>query len=350
MNPSPSEPRRHFASDNFAGICPEAWAALEAANVDHAPSYGEDRWNAEATQLIREIFETDCDVFFVFTGTAANSLAVAAMCAPFESALCSEHAHLLSDECNAPGFFAHGVALEPLATVHGKVSYQEVERVASRRTDVHHSRARTVSITQSTELGTVYSPEEISAIGTTADQLSLRFHMDGARFANAVAALGVPPRAITWEAGVDVLSFGGAKNGLACGEALVFFDRHLARDFAFRRKQSGQLASKMRFLAAPWMGLLRDGVWLRNASHANALASELERGLSALPGIEIAHPREANAVFARLPAQVAAGLHLRGWQFYTDVGPNGAARLMCSWDTRPEDVAAFLRDAAEVAK
>jgi threonine aldolase len=174
--------------------------------------------------------------------------------------------------------------------------------------------------------------------------------MDGARFANAVAALGVAPRAITWEAGVDVLSFGGAKNGLACGEALVFFDRHLARDFVYRRKQSGQLASKMRFLAAPWIGLLRDGVWLRNAGHANAMAAELERGLRGLPGVEIAHPREGNAVFARLPARITAGLHARGWQFYSDVGPSGAARLMCSWDTQPEDVATFLRDAAEVAK
>lgn len=350
MNPPPCPPRRQFASDNFAGICPEAWAALEAANVDHAPSYGEDRWTAEATQIIREIFETDCDVFFVFTGTSANSLAVAATCAPFESALCSEHAHLISDECNATGFFAHGVALEPLKTDHGKLAYQEVERVARLRTDVHHSRARLVSITQSTELGTVYSVEEVAAIGTAADQLNLRFHMDGARFANAVASLGVAPRTITWEAGVDVLSFGGAKNGLACGEALVFFDRHLARDFAYRRKQSGQLASKMRFLAAPWIGLLRDGVWLRHARHANDMAADLEHGLRLLPGVEIAHPREANAVFARLPARVTDGLRARGWQFYSDLDPSGAARLMCSWDTQREDVAAFLADAVEVAK
>lgn len=350
MNPPPSAPRRHFASDNFAGICPEAWAAMEAANVDHASSYGEDRWTAQATEIIRDLFETDCDVFFVFTGTSANSLAVAATCAPFESALCSEHAHLISDECNAAGFFAHGVALEPLRTTHGKVAYQEVERVARQRTDVHHSRARLLSITQSTELGTVYSVEEIAALGTAADQLNLRFHMDGARFANAVTALGVAPRTLTWEVGVDVLSFGGAKNGLAFGEALVFFDRHLARDFAYRRKQSGQLASKMRFLAAPWIGLLRDGAWLRHAGHANAMAGDLEHGLRALPGVEIAHPREANAVFAKLPARIADGLHARGWQFYSDVGPSGAARLMCAWDTRREDVTAFLADAAEVAK
>jgi threonine aldolase len=323
---------------------------MEAANVDHAPAYGDDRWNAEAVQIIREIFETDCEVFFVFTGTSANSLAVASACAPFESTLCSDQSHLIIDECNATGFFAHGVTLEPLKTAHGKVAYQDVERLATARTDIHHSRARMVSITQSTELGTLYTTEEVAAIGEVADRVGLRLHMDGARFANAVAALGVAPRAITWEAGVDMLSFGGAKNGLACGEALVFFDRHLARDFAYRRKQSGQLASKMRFLAAPWIGLLRDGVWLRNASHANAMAADLEYGLRAVPGVSIAHPREANAVFAKLPPRVVDGLHARGWQFYADFGPSNAARLMCSWDTRREDVTAFVQDATELAK
>jgi threonine aldolase len=323
---------------------------MEAANADHAPSYGEDYWNKEATRHIREIFETDCEVFFVFTGTSANALAVAATCAPFESVLCHQHSHLISDECGASGFFAHGVTLEPLPGPNGRMTYLEIERAATQRTDIHHSRPRTVSITQSTELGTVYSVDEIAAIGSTTDRLGLRLHMDGARFANAVAALGVAPRALTWEAGVDVLTFGGTKNGLAGGEALVFFDRHLARDFAFRRKQSGQLASKMRFLAAPWIGVLQDGAWLRHAGHANAMARELERGLRLLRGVEIVHPREANAVFARFPAGILAGLQERNWQFYTDVGPGGAARLMCSWDTTPEDVAAFVRDAAEFAK
>jgi threonine aldolase len=207
-----------------------------------------------------------------------------------------------------------------------------------------------VSITQSTEPGTVYSAEEIAAIGCIADDLNLRFHMDGARFANAVAALGVAPRTITWEAGVDMLSFGGAKNGLACGEALVFFDRHLAKDFAYRRKQSGQLASKMRFLAAPWIGLLKDGAWLRHAGHANTMAAQLERGLRTLAGVEIAHPREANSVFAALPTRISEGLHTRGWEFYDGFGPAEAARLMCAWDTQPEDVAAFVADATDLAK
>ena len=350
IDSSPPAPRRHFASDNFAGVCPEAWAALEEANAGHAASYGADWWTAEATRLIREVFETDCEVFFVFNGTSANSLAVAAACAPFESVLCHEHAHLISDECGAPGFFAHGTTLVPLPGKSGKLALAEIEHAATRRTDVHHPKPRVVSLTQATELGTVYSAEEVAAIGTVADRLHLRLHIDGARFANAVASLGVAPRALTWEAGVDVLSLGGGKNGMAFGEALVFFDRHLAREFAFRRKQSGQLAPKMRFLAAPWIGMLRDGGWLRHAAHANAMAAAMERGLRAIPGLEVIYPRGANAVFAALPSRVADGLRARGWQFYTDVGPDGAARLMCSWDTTEEDVAAFLRDSADLAK
>lgn len=343
-------PRRQFASDNFAGICPEAWAAMEEANQGHTSSYGADPWTAEATRLIRDVFETDCEVFFVFNGTSANSLAVAASCTPFESVLCQQHSHLANDECGAPGFFAHGISLVQLPGAHGKLSFGEIERAATRRTDIHHPRPRLVSLTQSTELGTVYSADEVAAIGSTVDDLWLRLHVDGARFANAVAALGVAPRALTWEAGVDVLTFGGTKNGMACGEALVFFDKHLARDFAFRRKQSGQLASKMRFLAAPWVGMLRDGAWLRHGAHANAMAAELERGLGAVAGVQIIYPRQANAVFAALPAKLVDGLRGRGWQFYTDVGPDGAARLMCSWDTTTEDVTAFLGDVTDLAK
>lgn len=343
-----SEPPRQFASDNWAGICPEAWAALAEANAGHAPSYGADAWTAEAVRLIREIFETECEVHFVFNGTSANSLAVAAMCAPHESVLCHEHSHLVSDECGAPGFFAHGTTLRPVAGELGKLPPADVRAAALRRSDVHHPKSGALSLTQSTELGTVYTPEEIARLGEAARELDLWLHMDGARFANAVASLGVAPKQITWEAGVDVLSLGGTKNGMPFGEALVFFDRELARDFAFRRKQSGQLASKMRFLAAPWVGVLRDGSWLRHAASANARAAQLERGLRALPGVAVLYAREANAVFATMPPAMLDRLRARDWQFYTDVGPDGAARLMCSWDTTEEDVAAFLRDAAAV--
>lgn len=344
----PPEPCRQFASDNWAGVCPEVWAALGEANAGHAPSYGADAWTAEAVRLIREIFETECEVHFVFNGTSANSLAVAAMCAPYESVLCHEHSHLVSDECGAPGFFAHGTTLRPVAGELGKLLPVDVRAAALRRSDVHHPKPGALSLTQSTELGTVYTPEEVAGLGEAARELDLWLHMDGARFANAVASLGVAPKQITWEAGVDVLSLGGTKNGMPFGEALVFFDRELARDFAFRRKQSGQLASKMRFLAAPWVGVLRDGSWLRHAASANARAAQLERGLRALPGVAVLYAREANAVFATMPPAMLDGLRARGWQFYTDVGPDGAARLMCSWDTMEEDVTAFLRDAAAV--
>ena len=342
--------RRQFASDNWAGICPEAWAAMAEANGEHAPSYGADAWTTEAVRLVREVFERDCAVHFVFNGTAANSLAVAAMCAPFESVLCHEHAHLATDECGAPGFFAHGTTLVRLPGAHGKIAAADIGRAVRMRRDVHSPVVRAVSITQSTELGTVYAPDEIGALGEEARALGLRLHMDGARFANAVASLGVAPRKLTWEAGVDVLSFGGTKNGLPCGEALVFFNGELARQFDYRRKQSGQLASKMRFLAAPWAGVLREGAWLRHAAHANAMAAQLGRGLGALSGVRLLYARGANVVFAMLPAATVAGLRARGWEFYTDVGPDGAARLMCSWDTTPEDVDAFLHDAAELAK
>lgn len=342
----PPPARRQFASDNLAGICPEALAALVEANTGHAPSYGADAWTAEATRLLGELFETDCEVFFLFNGTAANSLSLASLCQPFESVLCHELAHIATDECGAPGFFAHGTTLTTIPGEHGKLTPDAVVRAATGRRDVHHPRARAVSVTQSTELGAVYSVEEIAGLTAAARELGLAMHMDGARFANAVAGLGTRPRAITWEAGIDVLSLGGTKNGLPFGEAVVFFNHDLARQFEYRRKQGGQLASKMRFLAAPWVGVLREGAWLRHAAHANAIAAELECGLDALPGVRIAHPRQANAVFASLPASVAEALRAKGWLFYTDVDPSGAARLMCSWDSTSEDVAAFIRDAA----
>ena len=343
-------PPRHFASDNWAAACPEALAALTEANTGHAPAYGADAWTAEATRLLREIFEAPCEVFFVFNGTAANSLAVAAMCAPYESVLCHRWAHLATDECGAPGFFAHGSTLVPLDGHNGKIAPEAIMEAAKGDAGVHRPKPRGVSITQSTELGTVHTPEEIAALGETAHALDLWLHMDGARFANAAAALHAPPRRLTWEAGVDVLSLGGGKNGLPFGEALVFFDPELARDFAFRRKQGGQLASKMRFLAAPWVGVLKDGAWLRHAAHANAMAAELESGLRSLPGVRILFSRDANAVFAALPRAMVDGLRARGWHFHTDVGPEAAARLMASWDTTREDVEVFLRDAAELAK
>ncbi|HEY0551298.1 MAG TPA: low specificity L-threonine aldolase, partial [Verrucomicrobiae bacterium] len=249
--------RRQFASDNYAGICPEAWQAMEQANGGHERSYGDDRWTEEAANLIRDIFETDCEVFFAFNGTAANSLSLAALCQSYHSILCSEVAHVETDECGAPEFFSNGTKVLLVPGANGKLDPAGVERMVKKRTDIHFPKPRVVSLTQATELGTVYTPDEIKAVWAKAKSCGLRMHMDGARFANAVASLGCAPKEITWQAGVDVLCFGGTKNGMAVGDAVVFFNRELAAEFDYRCKQAGQLASKMRFLSAPWVGMLQ---------------------------------------------------------------------------------------------
>lgn len=335
--------RRQFASDNYAGITPEVWQAMAQANHGHAPAYGEDPWTARAADLIRETFETDCEVFFAFNGTAANSLALAAMCQSYHSILCHEISHIETDECGAPEFFSNGTKLLPLAGDAGKLDPNAVEHAVRRRADVHYPKPRVVSVTQSTELGTVYSPDELGALGETARRLGLAFHMDGARFGNAVAGLDVAPKEITWKRGVDVLCLGGTKMGMAVGEAIVFFRKNLAQEFEYRCKQAGQLSSKMRFLAAPWIGMLQDGAWLRHAAHANACAARLAAGLSKIDGVSLIAPTDANAVFANLPPAVIERVRETGWRFYTFIG-SGGVRSMCAWDTTEADVDALLAD------
>jgi len=336
-------PRRQFASDNNAGICPEAWAAVAKANQGHAPGYGEDSWTAQAADLIRDVFETQCEVFFVFNGTAANSLALASMCQSYHSILCHETAHVESDECGAPEFFSNGTKVLLLSGHNGKIDPLTIERMVKRRTDIHYPKPRVVSVTQATELGTVYSADELKAIWGTCKKLGLRMHMDGARFANAVASLGVAPKEITWQAGVDVLCFGGTKNGTAVGDAVVFFHPELAREFDYRCKQAGQLASKMRFLSAPWVGMLSDGAWLRHAAHANEMARLMEQSLQKLPELKVLFPRQANSVFVELTPALMAGMWKRGWKFYNFIG-KGGCRLMCAWDTTEQDVKEFVAD------
>ncbi len=343
-----NEKRRHFASDNYAGVCPEAWAALEAANAGHAVGYGDDDWTQQASDMIREIFETDCEVFFVFNGTAANSLALASLCQSYHSILCHEFAHVERDECGAPEFFSNGTKVLLVPGENGKMDPDSIEECVKRRTDVHYPKPKAVTITQSTELGTVYTVDELQAIGCRAKHLGLKFHMDGARFANAVAALKVAPKEITWQSGVDVLCFGGTKNGTPVGDAVVFFNRDLAKEFDYRCKQAGQLASKMRFLAAPWVGTLKEGVWLKHAGHANAMARQLLQRVEGLPGVKVMFPQEANAVFVEMPRTTIDAMHRRGWKFYTFIG-EGGCRFMCSWDTTAEDVEAFAKDLSELA-
>ena len=342
--------RRHFASDNYAGICPEAWAAMAEANASHEVSYGDDTWTQKVSDRLREVFEKDCEVFFVFNGTSANSLSLASLCQSYHSVLCHELAHVETAECGAPEFFANGSKILLMQGANGKINPAEVHRAVSKRTDIHYPKPRVLSLTQVTEVGTAYTVGEIQALSETARRHGLRVHMDGARFANAVAALNVSPKDITWQSGVDVLCFGGTKNGLAVGEAVVFFDRELAREFDYRCKQGGQLASKMRFLSAPWLGMLKDGAWLRHAQHSNAMAKRLEAGIRHLPGVQIIYPVESNAVFVRMPAAAEKQMHERGWKFYTGVITGEESRLMCSWDTTPEDVDAFVADLQELAR
>ncbi len=334
-------PARQFASDTYAGICPEAQTALAEANRGHAAAYGDDPWTARATALLCELFEADCAVFFVPTGTAANALALAALCRPYHSVVCHADAHVQTDECGATEYAAHGIKLLPVAGPSGKLTPDLVRQAASGRRDVHSHRPGALSLSQATEAGTLYGADELRALGEAARDLGLRVHLDGARFANAVAALRVPPRSLSWEAGVDVLCFGGTKNGLAVGDAVIFFDRALAEGFDYRRKQAGHLLAKMRYVAAPWVALLESGAWRRNAEHANAMARRLEHALRDVAGIRLSYPVQANGVFVEMPDAWAESLRSRGWHFYSIAG---AERLMCSWDTEAEDVTAFARD------
>lgn len=341
------ERARHFASDNYSGVCPEAWDSLIAANQGHVASYGDDAWTGRAADLIREVFETDCEVFFVFNGTAANSLSLASLCQSYHSILCHPIAHVETDECGAPEFFSNGTKVLLLSGADGRIDPASIEPMVKRRLDIHYPKPQVVSVTQATEVGTVYTPDQLRSIGEVARRLGLRMHMDGARFANAVASLGVRPREITWEAGVDVLCLGGTKNGALVGDAVVFFKKELAREFDYRCKQAGQLASKMRFLAAPWVGMLKDGSWLKRAGHANSMAARLYQNVSEIPGVKLLFPRQANSVFLELPKAAIAALHGRGWRFYTFIG-EGGCRFMCTWDTTPEDVESLCADIREV--
>lgn len=327
--------RHSFASDNAAGLCPEAREAILAADDGYAASYGDDPWTADAADAIREVFETECDVYFVFNGTAANSLALASLCRSYQSVICHEAAHIETDECGAPEFFSNGSKLLLATGADARLDPTSVRRLATRRDDIHYPQARALSITQSTELGTVYPLARLQELGGLARELGLRVHVDGARFANAVVATGCAPRQLSWEAGVDVLCLGGTKNGLGFGEAVVFFDLDLSREFAYRCKQAGQLASKMRYMAAPWATLLTDGTWLHNAGHANTMARDLAGRLEAL-GIQTAYPVEANAVFAHFDDADKVALTRDGWVFNDFIG--GVVRLMCSWATSERDI------------
>jgi threonine aldolase len=337
----------NFTSDNCYGVAPEMLEALRRANQGALPSYGDDEITARLTARMSAIFEHDVAVFPVVTGTAANSLALATLTPPQGAILCHRDAHIVADECGAPEFFSHGARLVLLEGIHAKLASETITAALQRFQSggVHQLTPSAVSITQATEFGACYRPEEVSSIAQAARAQGLKLHMDGARVANALAHLGCSPADATWRAGVDALSFGATKNGALCAEAVIFFDKSLVRDFEYRRKKGGHLVSKMRFLSAQLLNYLEDGRWLRTAAQANALARRLANGFAAIKGAELAHPVEANAVFVHLPDDIVARLRAAGALFYDWAPPSDGRtliRLVCSFATPEEDVARLL--------
>jgi threonine aldolase len=331
----------HFASDNNAGVHPRVLEALAAANGGHVASYGDDDWTRRAEAAFRALLGDGARVFFAFNGTGANVVALAAALRPFQAVICPEAAHLAVDECAAFERFGGGKLLA-VTVAGGKLTPDDVERHIRGVGDQHHVQPGAISISQSTEVGTVYTLDELRALGAVARKHGLFYHVDGARIANAVAALGGDARAVLAETGVDACTFGGTKNGMMFGEAIVFPKHHPAADvLTFTRKQGMQLASKMRFVAAQFEALLHDGLWLANAAHANAMAKLLAARLAELDGaVTLAYPVEANAVFPILPPAAIAPLQdVR--RFYMWDADRNVARWMTAWDTTPDDVHAF---------
>jgi threonine aldolase len=329
-----------FGSDNAAPAHPKILAALAQANAGMAPSYGGDALTTRAQTLLREVFEKDCDDFMVATGSAANGLSLAALCPPWGAVLTHRYAHVVEDEAGAPGFFTAGAQLLLLDGPHTKLTPESLDGEAARwRPDwVHGAQPFAVTISQATESGASYTPEEIKALSAVCRARGLKLHMDGARFANAVAFTGASPADLTWKSGVDVLSFGATKNGALACEAIVCFDKEAARALPHLRKRAGQLLSKHRYMAAQMCAYLEDDLWLQLAAHANAMAAQLG-DVFAEAGALLLHPVEANEVFVRLDAIQADRLRAAGASFYPwhPDGPDGF-RFVCAWDTRAEDV------------
>ncbi|MEP6644296.1 MAG: low specificity L-threonine aldolase [Acidobacteriaceae bacterium] len=333
------KPVRSFASDNNAGVHPEVLHAIAAANKGHAVGYGDDPYTSSAAKIFRHHFGNNIDIFPVFNGTAANCLSLKALTKPYHAVICSADAHIYSDECGAPEQFT-GCKLIPLPHRDGKLTVESVVNAYHGIGDQHHVQPRVISITQTTEVGTVYRPSEVKALARFAHERGMFLHMDGARLANAAASLGLSLREVSGDLGVDVLSFGGTKNGLLGAEAVIFFDQRLSRDFKFLRKQSMQLASKMRFLSAQFEALLSNGLWLQSAQHANRMARLLEKQVRTLPQVKIVYKVEANGVFAAIPSKAIAKL-LKRYFFYVWDEKQSIVRWMCSFDTTEEDVLQF---------
>ncbi|WP_448190497.1 threonine aldolase family protein [Azospirillum sp. sgz301742] len=339
-----------FRSDNVAGAAPEVVDALALAARGTASSYGADEWTERLTAQLAALFETEVAVFPVATGTAANSLALAAMTPSYGAVYCHEEAHIAVDECGAPELFTGGAKLVGLPGEAGKLAPETLERALAGAGIgvVHRVQPAALSLSQATEAGTIYRAEEVAALADVAHRAGLAVHMDGARFANAVARLGCSPAELTWRAGVDALSLGGTKGGCLAAEAVVVFNPALAEDLGFLRKRGGHLLSKMRFVSAQLEAWLAGGLWLRLARHANAMADRLSAGLAALPGAEIAFPVEANEVFVRLPDTAVAALEAAGFRCHRWDG--SMLRLVTAFDTPGWAVDAFIKTAADACE
>jgi threonine aldolase len=346
---------RNFGSDNVTPVCAPILSAIQAANAAPTGSYGADPFTERLTGVASKLFDTDVVIYPVATGTAANALALSQIAPPYGGVYCHTGAHIMTDECGAPEFFTGGAKLLGLASPTGKVGPQALAAAVAfaEEMGVHHVRPSAVSVTQATELGTVYGLEELSTLTTTAKRYGLNVHMDGARFANAMARLGCTPAEATWKCGVDVLSLGASKNGALCAEAVVFFNRALAEGFERRRKQAGHLWSKLRYLSCQLLAYLEDGLWLRNAAQANAMASRLARGLMDLPYATLLQNVEANEVFVALPEKLIERLEKADFHFYRwpliQVPEGATVRLVTSYMTTEADVDDFLKESRKLA-
>lgn len=332
----------NFCSDNVTGVAPEIMAALVEANRGIAMPYGDDECSQRLQSKFAQLFETEVTVFPVVTGSAANALALSVMCPPFGAIYCHAQSHINIDECGAPEFYTGGAKLVTLPGAHGKIYAQDLKNTLERAGIgfVHHVQPAAISLTQASEAGTLYSIAEIQQIAEIARTYNLNLHMDGTRFANAVASLGCSPADITWRAGVDVLCFGATKNGAMAAEAAIFFNRSLAETFSYRRKRGGHLLSKMRFVSAQLEAYVNNDLWVKNATHANKMAAKLAAGIKSLPGVNLCHAVEANEVFVQLPEVVIEKLIADGFQFYR--GEDSTLRLVTAFDTQETDVDAFV--------
>ena len=335
--------KNSFASDNTSSACPEVMEALIEANSGIAKSYGEDDYTTRLQQKISKVFETEVIAYPVVSGTAANALALAALTPSYGKVFCHQMSHINTDECGAPEFFTGGAKLIPIASDNGKITADALDSMIRGVGNVHSAQPATVSITQSCEVGALYQLDEISAIAKTAHEHGLNVHMDGARFANGLVSLGVTPAEMTWKSGVDVLSFGGTKNGCIAAEAVVFFKPELVQSFPFLHKRAGQLLSKMRFISAQLEAYLSNDVWLRNARHANAMAARLSDGLAAINGIELAYPAESNEIFVNLSREIIESLNAAGFIVTEgELDETAPPRFVTAWNTEKAEVDALL--------